>query len=433
MARCPFARWDPIEGTTNGGTYTSGPFKIVHHTTEGTSFAGARATFRDQNVAPHFTVDASTIYQHIDTGVAARALRNNAGGVQTNRESAVQIEMVGFAGQPKNRRTLANAARLCRWIEAEHGVPQVWPNGHPRPPRNGRDPGGHNRTSANWASQGGHYGHSQVPENSHWDPAYTEQEVAFVMGTSTEDAERLLAEELQPGEDAPVESESATLRLGQKVPNTSEAAAVGPFVRREPRSAMVRNDNPNIVFQNDEGNQDDRYMTPRLWEKVDRLAQLVPQEWPGTRLRVTDAWDEGQGHAATSRHYEGRAADMNTYPIDRGKLGRLAGLAVQAGFDWVWYEDVRHIHGSVLRQGTHDAAEETAHEAPQPMAAEEFHREYVSELREYLLDLEAEERHLQVLGRALTPEEEERTRQIAAHVPMLEAAIVLLSTVFGGE
>ena len=100
--------------------------------------------------------------------------------MQTNRDSAVQIELVGFAGRPKDPSALANVARLCRWIESVHGIPQRWPSGLPRHSTNGKDPGGHNRNSQTWDTQGGHFGHSQVPENTHWDPAYTAAEVAVV-------------------------------------------------------------------------------------------------------------------------------------------------------------------------------------------------------------------------------------------------------------
>lgn len=179
MAKCPFAVWDEISGPV--GSYTGGPFKIVHHTTEGSTFQSARAAFRQNRSDPHFTVDSTTIYQHIDTDLAARSLRNLAGGVQTNRDRAVQIEIVAFAGKPKDPKTLANVARLCRWIERQHGIPQVWPSGYPKPAVNGRDPGHHNRSGQNWTSMGGHYGHCHVPENIHWDPAYTAAEVAAVM------------------------------------------------------------------------------------------------------------------------------------------------------------------------------------------------------------------------------------------------------------
>ncbi len=179
MARCPFATWLPISGSS--GPHLGGPFKIVHHTTEGSSARGAFDAFRQNRSDPHFTVDATTIYQHIDTEEGARALRNAPGGVQTNRDSAVQIELVGFAHLPKDRRALRNLARLCRWIEETHSVPNVWPVGPPRTAKNGRDPGGHNRDPVIWDTQSGHFGHCHVPENTHWDPAYTPVESEFLM------------------------------------------------------------------------------------------------------------------------------------------------------------------------------------------------------------------------------------------------------------
>jgi len=196
MARCPFAVWRPISGSC--GPHVGGPFKIVHHTTEGSSAAGALDAFRANRSDPHFTVDATTIYQHIDTVEGARALRNAPGGVQTNRDSAIQIELVGFAHLPKDRRSLTNLARLCRWIEATHGVPNRWPAGLPKPARNGRDPGGHNRNEQTWDRQSGHYGHCHVPENTHWDPGYTADEAEFLMQARFDAAGRLLGPALPP-------------------------------------------------------------------------------------------------------------------------------------------------------------------------------------------------------------------------------------------
>lgn len=179
MPICPFAVQKPLTGAV--GPFSSGPFKIVHHTTEGSSAIGAMDAFKLHRSDPHFTVDGVTIFQHIDTSLAARALRNAPGGVQTNTDSAIQIELVGFAGAPKNRAALRNVARLCRWIEATHDVPRVWPNGPPKTSVNGKDPGGHNRDAATWDKKGGHYGHSNVPENEHWDPAYTKLEADYVL------------------------------------------------------------------------------------------------------------------------------------------------------------------------------------------------------------------------------------------------------------
>ena len=191
MARCPFATWHPISGSS--GKHIGGPFKIVHHTTEGNSAVGAFAAFAKNRSDPHFTVDALNIYQHLDTDEGARALRNEPGGVQTNRDSAVQIELVGFAHLAKDPKALMNLARLCRWIEEIHAVRRVWPAGPPKPAKNGKDPGGHNRNAEIWNVESGHYGHCHVPENTHWDPAYSAEEATFLMEAKFDDIGKLIA------------------------------------------------------------------------------------------------------------------------------------------------------------------------------------------------------------------------------------------------
>ncbi|MFL5538298.1 MAG: N-acetylmuramoyl-L-alanine amidase [Longimicrobiaceae bacterium] len=127
MAICPFATWDEINGPSN--SYTGGPFRIVHHVTDGSDYP--RSTYAERKNEPHFTVTSTRIYQHVDTAKASRALKNPPGGVETNRLSAVQIEVVGYSGKPKNRDTLRNMARLCRWIEATHGIPRCGPTATP--------------------------------------------------------------------------------------------------------------------------------------------------------------------------------------------------------------------------------------------------------------------------------------------------------------
>lgn len=196
MTICSFAIWRPISGSS--GPHLGGPYKIVHHTTEGSTAEGAMNAFTQNRSDPHFTVDGSNIFQHIDTAEGARALCNEAGGVQTNRDSAVQVELVGFAHLPKDTRALANLARLCRWIESTHSVPKVWPSGFPLPAKKGRDPGGHNRDPKTWDGRGGHFGHCHVPENTHWDPGYTANEVAFIMD-ATFDAKGKLTSPALPG------------------------------------------------------------------------------------------------------------------------------------------------------------------------------------------------------------------------------------------
>ena len=147
---------------------------------------------------------------------------------------------------------------------------------------------------------------------------------------------------------------SNDLVLRQKVPNAKETDVVGSIAKRitrnEPEFAQfVSNTNADIVFKDEEGTGADRLMMPRLKAGLDTLATLVMNEWPGVKLRVTEAWDENGEHAGESVHYEGRAADLTTSPPDAAKLGRLGRLAVDAGFDWVFYENTAHIHASVAK------------------------------------------------------------------------------------
>lgn len=178
MPRFPAADWVPAD--RNPLQFTGGPPKIVWHTTEGSTTEGAIATFRRTGYWPHFTVGPEGVAQHIDTSTAAFALRNASGGAQTNTSCCWQIEVVGFAGRPKTLRTLGHASRLAQWLTEVHGVEPTWPSGYPKVAVDGRDPGGHNRSTLNWLGRSGHYGHCHVPENFHWDPAFTAGEVMLI-------------------------------------------------------------------------------------------------------------------------------------------------------------------------------------------------------------------------------------------------------------
>lgn len=143
------------------------------------------------------------------------------------------------------------------------------------------------------------------------------------------------------------------LENGEHVPSTGEKETVGAItakiVRGTPEfDALVTNTNSKVVFKDEEGTGADRIMSTKLKAKIDALADLVAAEWPGKKLRVTEAWDEDNEHSSQSLHYEGRAADLTVSDIDLAKLGRLGRLAVNAGFGWVLFEG-NHIHASVAK------------------------------------------------------------------------------------
>lgn len=156
-----------------GGTWARQPYKWLWHTTEGPTIEGALSTYPQTRAVPHLTWEPETgrIAQHISFAHSATALRNQAGGVETNRDGVIQVEVVGFARQPftdgpmKGLATLRDAWRAL-------GIPEVFPAGRPLAyPQSYGNNG--QRSKTRWA-EAGHFCHSQAPENDHGDPGNIE-------------------------------------------------------------------------------------------------------------------------------------------------------------------------------------------------------------------------------------------------------------------
>ncbi len=112
------------------------------------------------------------VWQHISLRKAGRALKNLSGGVQTNREGCIQIEIVGQAVNPftDDPVMVEGMAKLMRWIEQETDIPRssgVTFHAYPSSYGNGMK---QRLTFDQWRNYAGWLGHQHVPENSHGDP-----------------------------------------------------------------------------------------------------------------------------------------------------------------------------------------------------------------------------------------------------------------------
>ena len=170
----PKATWKG-DGKT-GGTFTGAPFKVVLHTTETSSLPD----YAGGNSAPHLTYNPKTRdwVQHTDMTNAARALRNLAGGVETNRANALQVEIICYsakniAQQSTSRLWVGDLDDLAyedlREFIAWTGVPVVWP-GRQAFSYSEANTAGFRLQPDEWIGWNGIVGHQHIPENDHWDP-----------------------------------------------------------------------------------------------------------------------------------------------------------------------------------------------------------------------------------------------------------------------
>jgi hypothetical protein len=152
------------------GFYYEGPWRVVLHSTEGPTVAGALATYKRTGDYPHLTV-GDTIEQSCSFLTAATALQNLSGGVETNRLPCIQIEIVGFAAEfpGMSVATRINLIQVMRDLQEAFNILPEAPAFKAYPSSYGANNGV--RFSADqWRNFGGWCGHQHVPENLHGDP-----------------------------------------------------------------------------------------------------------------------------------------------------------------------------------------------------------------------------------------------------------------------
>lgn len=180
----------------DGGSFTGGPPKGVLHTTESASWPGYDAG----GTAPHFTampvvaVRRLDFRQHTPLDRAARALMNHDGGVQTNRDTAIQIELVGTCDPARHRKSpswcywpsapawaIEQLAAFMRRIEQQCGVARSAVTPFLPYPNSYGSARGQRLSLSQWDNFSGWAGHQNVPENDHGDPG--DIDIRLLIGT----------------------------------------------------------------------------------------------------------------------------------------------------------------------------------------------------------------------------------------------------------
>ncbi len=152
------------------GSYVEGRWKLLIHTTESYNFYPG-STYYGTHSWPHFTIERDgTTWQHIDMDIAARALKNLAGGVETNRSRVIQIENCAKSGDAKvltDAQVVANR-RIAEVLHQQRGMELYsLPAGVIGGSASVNAP--QRMSYAQWRAYSGICAHRHAPENEHWD------------------------------------------------------------------------------------------------------------------------------------------------------------------------------------------------------------------------------------------------------------------------
>ncbi|MBI3462093.1 MAG: choice-of-anchor D domain-containing protein [Planctomycetes bacterium] len=86
-----------------------------------------------------------------------------------------------------------------------------------------------------------------------------------------------------------------------------------------------------------------------IWQDLQRVPSFWTNDSGNLLFSINEAYDTSDEHDPISLHKEARALDLDVGNAAAGTvehLGRLAGLAWLAGFDWVYLENGTHVHAS---------------------------------------------------------------------------------------
>jgi hypothetical protein len=147
---------------------------LLLHTIEG-SYESAIGAYNNGVGNPHATVslDRDIYTQHVDLNKGSYALKNLAGGTETNRDNVIQVELEGFASEVPEWDTLKLAKLVSNVIEPilkavpwiKHQFAPHWSRSYGE-----ANSGGRRFNAAQWDAFSGILGHQHAPENLHWDP-----------------------------------------------------------------------------------------------------------------------------------------------------------------------------------------------------------------------------------------------------------------------
>jgi hypothetical protein len=192
------AQW--FQDTEHDAAFTGGLEKVVWHTTEGSGWPGYAGGAK----APHWTVlpdmSARTVAwrQHFPANVYSRALKNEPGGVQTNLDNCLQVEIVGTCDPVAHRAHpswlftpqapgwfLAELADFARFALGNWAIPLTAPTFHAFPGSAGAT-NKHRFSGPTWNAFRGHCGHQHVPENDHGDPGALPMDRVLTLAQETD-------------------------------------------------------------------------------------------------------------------------------------------------------------------------------------------------------------------------------------------------------